>query len=448
MNTLVETIPPAAPQQHHKYGGSKLNALAACPGYQNRDETNAAAEDGTRLHGIMERVMRRVTARLAQAKPTTALNELIDLLESGDVFVDENEKPLLVICCEELDSWLKEKPEKILLEALVHLSHPNGEELNHGHIDVLMLWPKRGVLVDYKFGWIPVPPATQNLQGIGYTAAAFQEFGALDQIDAVFIQPKLVCRTEKRYVREQLYWLFQQVLKVIEAAENPGKTLHPNPYCDFCAVAGTCPAIAKIAQTAVMKYEGINLPDVFRGADITTSEQAIIALYAQQRMEALFEKAEISKRVLEFAQANGGRLELKVSDSETLVVTLGRRKMARRVHSPNLVAEALTQELGEECAANVVLGASKIAVTDLEDRFADVLVEKRLRESATMKPNQAKEHRVTKKEAREILGSILRSEGLMSVADGLLTFPKLRLEKTLIAEASPATEETQTKTED
>lgn len=438
-----------AERLHHKYGMSKLNALDACAGYQNNDTTSDAADDGKRLHDVMEQVIKQVLLRIQQGQVGSAIGELITLSERG-MPVDENEMSLLAMCCEELDLWLKKGPIQVCSEIRVTLRHPNGQELNHGHLDVFLMFEAgHGVLIDYKFGWIPVPDAPLNIQGTGYAAALLQENGQLQTVRAIFIQPKLNKRTERVYLRSELYEMYERVRGVIARVEAPDKTLRPNPYCDFCGVAGTCSALVRSAHAAVIKYEGIPLPDIFNGEQITTPEQAMVAMYMQQRLEALFNQAGIKKKVLEFAQASGGHLEYRLSNDQVLVVELGHRKKPRSVHSPALVTEAIAQHVGQESAANVVLGACDVRITDLEDRFADQLVEQRKQEAASMPRAVAKQHRVTKKAAKEILASILRAEGLLTSGNGLLTFPKLKLEKCLptqlLTEGTGPVDETKTK---
>lgn len=451
---MSNKAPNHTERTHHKYGMSKLNALDFCGGYRSKDEPSEASEEGTRLHEIMDRVAGRLKLRLAQKKPLDAVQELQDLLEGGDVFADEDQRYYLEFCCKELNVWLAKKPVRIENEIRVYINHPNGTELNHGHLDILIVFRNDvAALIDYKFGWIPVPPAIQNLQGLGYAAGCFQKFPALKKICSVFTQPKLHVTTRHLFDRSESFSMYQRVRGVIDNAERADKILRPGPYCDFCESLGTCTALVKSAHAAVVKYEGLPLPDIFDGAKIQTAEQAAVALYCVERLEALIENGGIKAKALEFAKAAGGRLEVPIGDGTNVVLEVRGRKAARSANSPALIAEALKDVLAPE----QVLGCCDPSITKLEEVFADTLVEQRKKEAAeylataereaaeadlsghtvaakTIRAEAkriAKEIRVTKKAAYEIMADTLRSEGLLSAPAHLIEFLKVRLEKNI-----------------
>jgi hypothetical protein len=426
---------------HHKYGMSKLNALDACAGFTSRNEVTEAAQDGTRKHDIMERIAQRLINRLKNKKKLSARQELSDLLESGDVFVDDDERTELEFCCDDIDEWLKYKATDLLVEIKVTIRHPDGKELNHGYLDIVLIFDDIAVLIDYKFGWIPVPPAEGNLQGMGYSTALFQEKPALKTIKVVFSQPRLNRRTKCTYKREQLFDMYSRIKGVIAKAEDPNKHLKINPYCDFCELNGKCAAHLRNAQALVVKHDNLPMGDLFTSLEITTPQQALAAYYIADRLEAIFKEAGVRDKVLEFARANGGRLEHEVAPGQHLVVEVKEKKSPRSANSPLLIAETIAEEVGGiEQAQALVLSACDVSVTTLEDNFADLVVEKRKAEAEQMGKEEAKEHRLTKKAAKEMLSDVLSSEGYVSRSDKKVEYLKLRVEKSITpaAQLSPA----------
>jgi hypothetical protein len=423
---------------------SKLSGYDACAGYQPNSGTSQAAEDGTRLHEIMDTVIERV-----KANGTSAMSALDDYRAGTPVIESDEELYYLQYCCTELDRFL---PHAITIynEIAVQIINPDGSELNHGHLDVLLdLGGGRGVLVDYKFGWIPVPPAQKNLQGMGYAAGSFQKFPALNTVGVLFIQPKLNKVTTGKFTRDDLPDMYQRIRGVIESAQSPSKTLRPNVYCDFCEARGTCTALLKNAHAAVTRYEGLPFPDIFDGASITTPEQALAALYVIDRLESLIQTGGVRAKALELAKAAGGHLEAQVSDDKKIVVEVRQRKMPRSVNSPALIADALKDVLTPE----QVLGCCEPAVGALEEAFANAYVEKTTEEAEAIlvagydaaeattdraaakailadAKARAKETKSTKKNAMEIMASVLLSEGLMTAPSGTVDYLKLKVEST------------------
>lgn len=431
--------PPPAPK-HHSYGMSKLNMLAACPGFTSREGTNQAAEDGTRLHDVMEKVVADIIK-----SGSTAKNSLGVVLHG--VTISEEEQFHLEFCCKALDFWLVKKPLRIVSEGRVSIYNPDETELNFGTYDLLVfLTEETAIGLDWKFGWIPVPPANSNWQGKGYAVGVFQKYPRLKKLGFQFVQPKLHLTTSAMYQRENLFEMYSQVRDVISAAQAAEKSLHPCQYCDFCAVAGTCKALLNEAQKAVSIHEGLPMPASFVGLQINTPEDAARALYVVSRLEILISESGLKERAKELARATGGKLSCQISPTETVMVELKQRNAPRSANSPMLIAEALKAVLSPE----QVLGACDPKITRLEEIFADAYVEKMeaeakaileaADEAALLAPMNAKEihktalaqakaTRSTKKHAIEILNDALLSDGLVTAPEGKVDYLKVRVEK-------------------
>lgn len=429
---------------HHKYGMSKLNYLDGCAGFVSNTGTNKAAEDGTRLHEVMDKVLK---LHLSTVTGVAALDCLKDVLMTEPVSPDE--EFYLEYCCKELDFWIKRKPLRILREEQVSILNHDGTELNHGYYDVALFLNEAAViLIDWKFGWIPVPPADRNLQGMGYATGMLQTYAKINTVGFVFAQPKLNKTTRCTFTRAQLPEMYERVKGVIARAESPEKSLRVGQYCNYCAVAGTCTAQINLASRSLAVQEDIQMPTTFTGLQINTPEDAAKALYVVQRLEAMLESSGLKERVKEFARNNGGYLEAQISPSERIIVEIKERAAPRSVDSPNLIAEALKDVLTPE----EVLQACDPKITRLEEIFAERYVAQRAAEAQEIidaaeldilrtplvgigakaarkeAARQAKELRVTKKQACEILASTLSAEGLLTSTEGKVEYLKTRIE--------------------
>lgn len=444
-------------RDHHPYGPSVLNYVAACPGFKSRGGSNEAAEDGTRLHDIMVKVLLVVVGQLRMKEggvdiTPSALEALAVTLQTETV--SEEEELYLEFCCREVDKWLPMvKGTDIALEQRVYVRHENGKTLNFGHYDLLLfINGEVAILFDWKFGWIPVPPAERNWQGKNYAVGVFQKYPLLKKLGVIFVQPKLHRVTNTSYLRDDTYAMYREVRQVIETAQNPQAPRHVGPYCDYCALAGTCTTLINETDRALAVYEGLPIPQGFTGLQITNAEDAVKAMFVLNRLEAFLEKAaDLKALVKDFARANNGLLSAPLPDGRLITVELKSRNAPRSADKPGLIAEVLKDFLCSE----QVLGACDVNITTLEEIFANALVERRDAEAQALLASaeaeaqriassgdlpgaaqardlakrEAKALRITKRKARELLGDMLSAEGLLSRPDTRVEYLKMRLEK-------------------
>src|SRR5262249_51464254 len=141
---------------------------------------------------------------------------------------------------------------------------------------------------------IPVPPAPQNLQGMGYATGIFQKYPKLNTVAFVFVQPKLHRVTRVSYGRAGLPAMMERIRDVIQRAKSATKVLKPGPYCDFCAHAGTCSAVIQDAAKAVAVYDGLPM-ERFTGFQLTTPEDVGRAVYILNRLEAMLKDERVKE---------------------------------------------------------------------------------------------------------------------------------------------------------
>jgi polyhydroxyalkanoate synthesis regulator phasin len=446
--------PDHAVRKHHKYGMSKLGYIAACPGFTSTDGASEAAEQGTRLHEIMDLLIERYK---------TTKKPLLDLLSEwcSENSIDDEERHLLVFCIRVLNEWLPSVKE-ILNEIRVYIFNPDGSELNHGHLDLLFVFGETGLLIDYKFGWLPVPPAPTNLQGRGYALGAFQKFHRLNKIAVMFIQPKLNAVSKAIYTRPQINEMYQSIRGVIDRADlvqkDPAGTtalLSPSDYCSYCALSknGTCPA--KLAQLRAVATVRADLPlpqELFKAPleKIDTPQKAALARYWVELLEQEGFLDAIKSRAKEIAQTNGGEITCELPDGQVIRYAIEERRHDRSLGDTLEVATTLKEQ--NVMSFEQVLCCAELSVTKLEAAGAGAIHEAETAElerqvtakqrevdalvtAGKMTRTQAKaavaavrkEFKTTKKSATEAFQKILENQGLLSRPEG--TIPVLRRKK-------------------
>lgn len=210
---------------------SQLQQYAACPGsYRMQlgipEETSPDAEEGTRLH--------RAVA-------------------TGDTEGLDAEQTALVDECREFLARLVDKTglDQVTYEQPLTVRALDGTELTHGTADILMRSTKRPelcVVVDWKFGRVPVEDTDTNLQLAAYALGAMQLTGA-DTCVAHIYQPRL-----RRYVWHEFRSpaaIDANIRAVVRAATSGPMVLNPGEeQCRYCRAKNECPAFRRMT-TAV-----------------------------------------------------------------------------------------------------------------------------------------------------------------------------------------------------
>jgi hypothetical protein len=462
MNREVIVAPPApvgvtpaadhAVRTHHKYGMSKLGYLNACPGFTSTDGSSEAAEQGTRLHEIMDILVEQFKA---------TRTPLLELLSAwcAEHALDNDERALLVNCINHLNKWLP-KAEAIHNEIKVSIFNPDDTELNHGYLDLLAVFPGgAGLLIDYKFGWVPVPAAANNIQGKGYTLGSLMKYHCLNKVVVMFIQPKLNLTTTAVFHRSQINEFYQQIRQIIDRAEmvqrDPKGTedmLSPSDYCSYClhAKTGSCPAkVKQLRQVAVaVRPEISGLIGALE--KINTPEQAAKLRFAIEQLESgdFFESAKAKCK--EIAQLNGGEISFETPTGETIRYAIEDRRHDRSLGDTLEVATTLNEQ--KVLTLEETLCCADLSITKLEAAGTNAIYEKDKAEyDRQVKAAEARlqplvtagkitktamnkeiarikaEFKCTKKESTEAFQKILENQGLLSRPDG--TIPVLRRKK-------------------
>lgn len=408
---------------------SRLTYWEECPGFQSQEQASQnainAAEEGEANHGRMQKVIDQAFAASKALNLVVDGNHLLSTLRSirEEEGIDDYDYSLLAYCCRALNPYLtRRKPESALQEQIATIYDTNtNQEFTFGYYDLLLLFDnaKLGVVVDWKFGALPVPKAEDNGQGAGYALAVLQEFHNMEKLLVVFIQPKMGRVSHKLYHRSDIPMLMERVRNAVGGSvyvtthwgqhDKTEPMLNVSPYCRFCERAGDCPKLHTQALTLARRGAHLAMPDSFRPEHINTPDEAAVAAYLCNVLEDAV--TPIRKRALEIAKENGGSISFTAPDNKTVLFSIGSRGYDRVLGPAPLVADALAQFMDPM----EVMHAAKLSITDLETVAA-----KAMQDLA-----KANGEKITKREAKERLASVLEAQGLLSKPNGTIEFLRL-----------------------
>lgn len=424
---LEVVAPDHSVRGHHRYGMSKLNSIdpsvGGCRGYIGRSGTSAAAEEGTALHERMEALLKdylQVSAKLAER-----------LLFSDFVLHrrdwDDEVHPLIVFAAEDIGKQLVPGAQ-VYIEIKVHIRRDNGSEVNYGHLDLLIVVGRKGILSDYKFGHIPVTPAKKNRQGIGYAAGVFARFPDLDEIEVRFIQPRLRWVSSAKFPRVEAGNMTYGITKLVEAAEHTRLVvedpkvaadqkvalLNPGSACQYCSEPANCPGYLQKFGAAVKKWGGIGEPVHINVDAIDTPEKAAVVKAWIDFVELAAD--EVKKKCFAIAENNGNEIRCELPDGQVIQYAVQTRKIPRKLGNAVEIAEAMKEYVRPEqllAAADLSLG-----------KFVEVSVPAYM----DYNPNIG-----SKRAAEETLIGMLEGMGLITQPDGVTKFLKAVKSKKQIA---------------
>lgn len=385
--------------------------MGGCPGFGSDDSTSAAAEEGTEHHEVLDRITKEWWA----LGPRRGTLEGYLFARRVDLKWPDEVDYLYRFCAQSVDKYLASAT-GLLQEQRIEIFGLDGALLTWGHFDLLIIIGEVGILVDWKFGQIPVEPADTNRQGFAYAIGCLQEHYRLQKIGVMFVQPRLRWVSRVMFNRTDLPRLLGVVRPIIFNAQKKAalfddptsdkealaEGLNPGSACDYCNRAALCPAYLGKLQVAAPRFGGLPAPADFNLDAIDTPEKAAVAhAWANFLKDKL---KEITARCMEIAEANGGQLSVTHPDGTVLKFAVGERAVDRTLGPAPLVAECLAQWVAPE----QVLAAADLALGRLEDLVVPAM--------------QEQNEDLTKKAAREILESHLEAHGMLSRPDGRIKY--------------------------
>jgi hypothetical protein len=221
-------------EKHFEAGPSKLDRVIACPGsvVASRgieEGPMLAAEHGKRLHTLLE---------ICLKGRTTTTDYPID----GDwaaYSADDREAVDEVV--RHVRDLLDEFPGELLVEVDVDLSDHFPGLI--GRVDVAIVSGQTLIVIDGKFGRVPVPAVTSQLKAYALGLLDAYAYLSFDQIICVIAQPFAYHFDEARYTHDELsQWAVEVMVPALQEAYGPAPRFNPTPEaCKYCRARAVCP---------------------------------------------------------------------------------------------------------------------------------------------------------------------------------------------------------------
>lgn len=334
--------------QHHEFSPSKLERLSLCPGSYNLgrglpDVESEYAEIGTKLHKAMEN------------GDITGLTEFqIDLVH----YALEKE-------AEALSGYVP--PKKTLSETKLSVFNNFGQEITSGTADKIYLWSNSAILIDYKFGFMPVPPSSMQL--LTYATGIIQLYD-VDYVDIIVIQPnnKTFADHIYRFGSECAKNVVSNIEIIISNAENKFAPTIQNEFCKYCPAISICPQSLKQFEIA-------------KSSNVIFSELTDLQLV---------EKIEQSKIVEQYIKELEKELEKRIKKNGECANYVFIEKVGNREVSDTKAVFSLLQDY---FSADEFLNLCKLSITSLEKEAIEKI--------------KTKFEFKTKKEAKEVFNNLI-----------------------------------------
>lgn len=338
---MTNSNQPHSERAHAKRSPSSLGSYAVCPHYlpDNDRPLHPVTVEGTAIHEAIEK--RDFGGLSPEAK---------QIAQTGITYWDN-----LVA---------SRKDWRQYVEIRVNIPH-----MGFGHADLVMLSPDetQGILVDWKTGYNTQAAVENNIQQRAYASGLFCRFPKLRVIEVHVVYVRLLEADISTIVLEDCPQIELELIAIDRKAEEAeqGKIAahNPDPYvCSYCAKAGPCPALSKIALPVAQAYakarpEALVVPEAYDPAMLSDPSVVARALVVADIMERWSES--VRKHALDL------RLE---SGVEIPGYSLVNRKGTTSVIDPQLVY-SLAQEAGLDHAA--IMGAVSMSVPKLLDAVRD-----------------------------------------------------------------------------
>jgi hypothetical protein len=221
---------------------SNVHRRAACPGSARLEaglldeEDSVQSREGTLLHAY------RANPKLERAVLSRNQQDLLNISDQIHEFVFSRVSEQFGVAP---DEHFEEGCEKELWV------HRDGEPEIPGHCDRWRRYPalRLVVIVDDKFGYKPVVPASLNPQLRCYAVAAADEWPDTERICVAISQPRLSfferC-TMALYGREEVEASRAELFAILDASREPDAPLHAGEsQCQYCLAKTRCPEFTK-----------------------------------------------------------------------------------------------------------------------------------------------------------------------------------------------------------
>lgn len=259
---------------HAKISASRIERAYLCPAStrleaEYPDTTNKAAERGTAIHNLAEKMLTHLP------------------YEEAETFFDgEHILPVAqeyVGFIEELKQVGDFHIEVDLTPALSTL-HPD----LGGTADAVIVSNGKMLVIDLKTGRVPVT-AKKNMQLMTYAVGALETFGwkGINEVETLIFQPELGISHEVVSM-EELFEFKRLLPKIAEQANDPfAQTVAGNKQCKYCKAKLTCPALKQKAdEVAKGEFKSNDINELLDTAELVATWAETIKEDAKSRLLA------------------------------------------------------------------------------------------------------------------------------------------------------------------
>lgn len=267
---------------HHPDSPSSLQASEACPCFLNEQRESQAGKDGVLQHKAAE--LRDLSILGGNEDMERAVQRAIDYRDNVAAEFKLSRTPVVIA----RETYLSVGTEMV--------TDGKGDiyvGVTGGFPDIEFIGEKHAVIIDDKFGRVPVTPAKDNLQGIPYVLGRFEKSPSLETIRMDFHAPYQGWDAEQQrlkfsytFRRDEIPRLELRVRTVIARKHEAYKQLASGDWsmarpkhdlCLWCARKGTCPKVGALVATTVEKYQDLSVPDEVKEYRLTRLEQVAVA---------------------------------------------------------------------------------------------------------------------------------------------------------------------------
>ena len=338
--------------KHHPFGPSRLWLLDMCmashaaqTGIPDRD--SAEAQEGRLLHAAVE-------------------------VGGGDWALTDDQLALVERCRNVLRPYVTESS-SVMYERRVELLGEDGEQINYGTADAVIISGQHGVVIDWKFGWSKIAPAWLNIQIANYCAAVMQEFD-LTACRGVIYQPR-TREPPTEYEFTDPAAIANSIKRIISAEERFRRAgvyeYTPGDHCGMCRAITTCTAVrcelggppADISgENALDAYQRARLSEKYSRATMTilrglAEEGKAVGLGMKERVgNRMFADVMEAWRV---AEENLGRAGVIESGALSLSVAKLEQHLTKRWRGQGVDREECREVFKEKFKQTLDRGGSK-----------------------------------------------------------------------------------------
>lgn len=226
------------------------------------------------------------------------------------------------------------------------------DRLFSGKPDMVAVWDRKALVVDYKFGRIPVSPAECNLQlsALAVLVMDGHEAYHVDEVFVCILQP-YASRKEPavcRYTRESVEQARAFFRACIEQAQDEHAPLKPSEKaCRYCRAQSSCPAV-KLALVNVTS------------GDLTTAWEE----WSPEKRREAYDLAKLAKRWAASVESKV-KADLR-AEVEIPGLVLAPGKKAFTVTDAAAAFQILNGLFPDGITAQAFTGCCKVGITDLD----------------------------------------------------------------------------------